>query len=105
MIVWPREEELRSDGREGLRVFRETAACAELEASPLTWTVTAWPWTFEHPIRIGLENEAKESVAVHIGEGGLWRMVHVGRDVHERTAAERAREAFGDGQTHARAPL
>jgi len=95
MIVWPDEALLRSPGREGLRRFRETAACAELEASPKKWTVMAWPWTHEPPIRVVLEDEEHHTMAFSLNEAGIWRMALETRSVHERSADARDADARG----------
>ena len=95
MIVWPAEHALRQEAREGLRRFRETSAAAELEASTATWTVSAWPWTNEPPLRVLLENEAHDVVSVTLREGGIWLMANEQRTAHVRSAEALDREARG----------
>jgi hypothetical protein len=95
MIIWPDEKMLKREGREGLGRFRETAVAAELEASPVTWHVTFWPWTSEPPIRIGLASGEHRSITVTLGEGDIWM---VSEDphapLHLRTPEMLEREAL-----------
>ena len=72
MIVWPEEKRMKSEGREGLRRFRETTCSADLEASKDKWRVVAWPWTSEPPMRVMLENDALVTVTVSMAEDGTW---------------------------------
>lgn len=95
MIVWPEEKPMKSAGRDGLRRFRETAAAVELEASPETWTVVAWPWTSELPLRVVVENAALRAVSFSMQEGGLWVSTDEPRDYHIRSAASLERDALG----------
>lgn len=95
MIKWPDEKKIRSEGREGLQHFRESAAAAELESSKETWTITAWPWTTEPPVRVSLQNQAQRSVTVSLAEGGIWLVSDDPRSVHERTTEELDRDARG----------
>lgn len=95
MIVWPEEKRMNPEGREGLRRFRETSAAADLEASKETWRVVAWPWTSELPLRIALENDAHEAVAVTMAEGGIWRLSDEPRVVQFRSVEALERDAQG----------
>jgi hypothetical protein len=95
MIVWPDEKRMKSEGREGLRRFRDTSAASELEASKETWTVTAWPWTDEPPLRVMLENEHHEVISVTMNEGGIWLLADEARAFHMRTAESLDRDARG----------
>ena len=95
MIVWPDEKRLRNDGREGLRRFKETAAAAELEASPERWTVVAWPWTSEPPVRVILENASRHAISFSLGEGGIWMWSEEPRDYHIRSVESLDRDARG----------
>lgn len=95
MIVWPEEKMLRTEAREGLRRFRETAAAADLEASKENWRVVAWPWTRELPLRVMLENDALDVVSVSMGEGGIWLLADEGRSFHIRSAEALRLDALG----------
>ncbi len=93
MIQWPTDASLPTEGREGLNRFRQTSAAAGLEAEPRTWTVVAWPWTRETPLRVILEDEERHAIAFTMREADIWTMAKEPREVHERTPAEVAREA------------
>jgi hypothetical protein len=95
MIVWPDEKRMKSEGREGVRRFRDTSAAAELEASKEKWTVIAWPWTSEPPLRVMLENERHEVVSVTMNEGGMWLLADEARSVHIRSIESLERDARG----------
>jgi hypothetical protein len=95
MIVWPEEKRMKSEGREGLRRFRDTAAAAELEASKETWRVVAWPWTSELPLRVMLENAEHDVVSVTMSEGGMWLLRDEARTAHVRSAEDLDRDARG----------
>lgn len=95
MIVWPEEKRMKTEGREGLRRFRDTSAAAELEASKEKWTVSAWPWTSEPPLRVMLENDAHEVISVTMTEGGMWLLADEARAVHMRTVESLERDARG----------
>ncbi len=95
MIVWPEEKRLKSESREGLRRFRDTSAASELEASKETWTITAFPWTSEMPLRVMLENAAHEVISVTMTEGGMWLLADEARSVHIRTDESLERDARG----------
>jgi hypothetical protein len=95
MIVWPEEKRMKSESRDGLRRFRETAAAAELEASPEKWTVVAWPWTSELPLRVVLENASLHAVSFNMREGGVWLWTEEPRDYHIRSAESLDRDARG----------
>ncbi|MCL2726726.1 MAG: hypothetical protein FWD69_20085 [Polyangiaceae bacterium] len=93
MIVWPAETQLNEDGREGLRRFRQTGACAEFRQSPERWRVVAWPWTAEMPLRFELESDRRDAIDVFIDEDGLWRTESAARELHERGAAALQQDA------------
>jgi hypothetical protein len=95
MIVWPEEKRLRTEGREGLRRFRETAAAADLEASKEKWRVVAWPWTSELPLRVMLENDALDAVSVSMGEGGIWLLSDEERSFHIRSTEALRLDSLG----------
>lgn len=95
MIVWPEEKALKSEGREGLKRFRETSAAAELESSKETWRVVAWPWTSEPPLRVMLENDAHDVVSVTMADGGLWLLSDEERTAIPRTVEALERDALG----------
>ena len=95
MIVWPEEKRMKSESRDGLRRFRETAAAAELEGSPETWTIVAWPWTLELPLRVVLENASLHAVSFTMREGGVWGWTDEPRDYHIRSAESLDRDARG----------
>lgn len=95
MIVWPNEKRMKSEGREGLRRFRDTSASAELEASKEKWTVIAWPWTSEPPVRVMLENANHEVVSVTMNEGGMWLVADEARSAHLRSTEALERDARG----------
>ena len=97
MIVWPEEKRMKSDGREGLRRFRDTSAAAELEGSSEKWTVVAWPWTSETPMRVMLENAAHRTVTVVLPDHGVWNYETDARAVQERTIEALDRDARGLG--------
>ena len=93
MIVWPDEKRLRKDGRDGLERFRATAAAAELEASPEKWTVVAWPWTDEPPLRIVLENASRHALSFRLDADGIWMWSEEPRDYHIRSVESLDRDA------------
>lgn len=95
MIVWPADKRLRKEGREGLRRFRETAGAAELEASPEQWTIVAWPWTSELPLRVMLENASRHAVSFSLAEGDIWMWSEEPRDYHIRSVESLERDARG----------
>ncbi|MCL2778251.1 MAG: hypothetical protein FWD73_09625 [Polyangiaceae bacterium] len=99
MIVWPKEAHVNEDGREGLRRFRQTGACAEFEYSTEPWHIVAWPWSSEMPLRIELASDRLGAVDVLIDDDGLWRFEDTSREIHERSiqALEQdAEAAFAD---------
>ena len=104
MIVWPIDTHLNEDGREGLRRFRQTGACAEFEHSTDRWHIVAWPWSSEMPLRIELESNRLGAVDVLIEEDGLWRFEDAPRELHERStqALEQDAEATVDDDVHER---
>lgn len=96
MIVWPDEKRMKKEAREALGRFRDTSAAAELESSAATWTVVAWPWTSEPPMRLVLENEAHEAVSVTLTEAGLWLFGTDPRSgLHVRSVESLDRDARG----------
>lgn len=95
MIVWPEESAMKAEGREGLRRFRDTSAAAELESSKESWSVVAWPWTSETPMRVMLENAAHRTVTVSMGSDGIWMFADDPRAVHERSIEALDRDARG----------
>ena len=95
MIVWPDETRLKTVSRDGLRQFRETAASAELEASAERWTVIAWPWTAERPLRVMVENDSRHAVAFSMDEGGIWQRTEEPREYHIRSTESLERDARG----------
>jgi hypothetical protein len=95
MIVWPEEKRLKTESREGLRRFRDTSACAELEASTDQWTVVAWPWTSETPMRVMLENLAHHTITISMADTGIWMYEEAPRDVHLRSIEALDRDARG----------
>lgn len=96
MIDWPDDALLRPEGRDGLRRFRESGACRELESSPDRWRVAAWPWTSEPPTRVMLMNEHDDEVFVTMDEDGIWRLEAAPLHVRARTAEELEQDARGD---------
>ncbi|MBX3185431.1 MAG: hypothetical protein KF819_00385 [Labilithrix sp.] len=96
MVVWPDETKMRSEGREALRRFRETAALAELEASGRTWRVVAWPWTSEPPLRVTFENEDYDALTFTSTESGNWLFVEEPRTTRVRSPAALACDARAD---------
>ena len=95
MIAWPDDKRLRNDGRDGLRRFRETAAAAELEASAERWTVVAWPWTAEPPVRVVLQNASRIAISFSLGANDIWMLAEEPRDYHIRSAESLDRDARG----------
>jgi hypothetical protein len=95
MIVWPDETRMKSESRDALRRFRETAAAAQLEASPEEWTVVAWPWTPELPLRVVLENASRHVITCTMREGGMWLWAEEPREYHIRSAESLDRDARG----------
>jgi hypothetical protein len=78
-----------------LRRFRDTAAAAGLEYAKETWHVVAWPWTRELPLRVMLECENGEVMAVTMGEGGIWLATEEPRELRVRSVEALARDARG----------
>ena len=95
MIVWPEEKRLKSECRDGLRRFRETAASAELEGSPEKWTIVAWPWTLGLPLRVVLENASRHAVSFTMHDDGIWMWAEEPRDYHIRSVESLERDARG----------
>ncbi len=95
MIVWPDETRLKSESRDGLRQFRETAAAAELESSAEKWTVIAWPWTSVRPLRVVVENDSRHAVSFTMEEGGIWMRTEEPREYHIRSVESLERDARG----------
>ncbi|MDB4947283.1 MAG: hypothetical protein JWP97_6817 [Labilithrix sp.] len=95
MIAWPEDSRLKPESREALRRFRETAAAAELESSKDQWTVIAWPWTLELPLRVLLENSSRHCVSATLREGGMWVWGDEPREYHIRSVESLERDARG----------
>jgi hypothetical protein len=95
MIAWPDEKRMKSEGREGVRRFRDTSAAADLEASKEKWTIIAWPWTSEPPTRIMLENAEHDVISVTMDVDGIWLIADEARSVRIRSLESLERDARG----------
>ena len=95
MIVWPEESRLKSESRQAIKLLRDAAAAAELETSKETWTVVAWPWSTDLPIRVLFENASRHIVSLTMREGGIWLSAEEPRDYHIRSAETNERDARG----------
>lgn len=81
--------------REAIARFRDTAASAELEAAAETWTIVAWPWANETPLRVVLENASRHAVSFTLRDGGIWLWAEEPREYHIRSVESLERDARG----------
>ena len=95
MIVWPEDNRVTKASREALGRFRETAASAELESATETWTIVAWPWANETPLRVVLENASRHAVSFTLQDGGIWLWAEEPREYHIRSVESLERDARG----------
>lgn len=93
MIQWPEETNLPPIAREGLRAFRETTAPLELATSEEVWTVSAWPWLDEAPLRVSLQNQENDGMEFTLDEDGIWRLTYEPRPLVRRTPESIEEEA------------
>lgn len=107
MIEWPDESAMNDEGREGLSLFRETSAAAELAASPRRYRVAAWPWTRERPVRLVLESDTHEDVVFSLDDDGVWTLAPAAIGFHMRSneALERDAAAEIPWASEVRAPI
>jgi hypothetical protein len=99
MIIWPDETTvaaMREEGREGLRLFRESAAAAEIEARPERWHIVSWPWTREPPVRIVLESDRHEDIVFSLDADGVWMLSPASIDFHLRPKEALDRDALAE---------
>ena len=95
MIVWPEEKRLTKASRDALARFRETGASAELESATESWTIVAWPWANETPLRVVLENASRHAVSFTLRDGGIWLWAEEPREYHIRSVESLERDARG----------
>lgn len=93
MIAWPDERGMPEEGREGLRLFRESGAAAELAQARQHYHVVSWPWTHELPVRVVLADERGDAVVFECEEAGRWRMVEGWVEPHPKSPLAILREA------------
>lgn len=93
MITWPDERGIPEEGREGLRLFRESGAAAELVQARQRFHVVSWPWTRELPVRIVLANDRGDALVFEGEATGRWRWTAGLVEPHPKSPAALALDA------------